>query len=53
MYYLLKGNFLGRSTSVYANLSESHDKEVACEIIELYGSYLNWATDVNDPMPII
>jgi hypothetical protein len=49
---ILKGSFIGRSSSVYSNLSEAHDKEVACEMIELYGNYLKWVSDEKDPMPI-
>ena len=49
---ILKGDFLGNSTSQYHNISHTHKKEVSCKMIERNKLYLQWITADINPMPI-
>jgi len=49
---ILKGDFLGASTSIFANLTHTYKKEVKCTLIKTLETYLSFITQDN-PMPII
>lgn len=42
---VLRGNFIGGSTSVFSNMAQTYDKQVECEMIEFYNVCLERLED--------
>lgn len=50
---IVRGGFLGTSTSIYSNLAHTYKKEVDCKLLEKYELYLEWITSEKEPMQIL